>query len=80
MTFLERAETNREWRQAIPAFVPEIMAIIEPWRLAEFLNPLRRLDAPGHASSEVGHRPLSAAWTREERITCRIRAASINAE
>ena len=68
LNFLERAETDREWRQAIPAFVAEIKAIFEPWQLADFLNTPRRLGALGHASTEEGHRLLRAEWTEEERI------------
>jgi hypothetical protein len=68
LNFLEVAETDREWRQAIPAFVTEIKAIFEPWQLADFLNTQRRLGALGHASTEEGHRLLRAEWTEEERI------------
>ena len=60
--FLEVAETDREWRQAIPAFVAELEAMFEPWQLAEFLNTPRRLGALGHASTEEGHRRLRAEW------------------
>ena len=45
LNFLEVAETNREWREAIPAFVAEIKAVFETWKLAEFLNTPRRLGA-----------------------------------
>ena len=68
LTFLEGAETDREWREAIPAFVTEIKAIFEPWQLADFLNTPRRLGALGHASTEEGHRLLRAEWTKAERI------------
>jgi hypothetical protein len=68
LNFLERAETDREWREAIPAFVAEIKGILEPWQLAEFLNTPRRLGALGHASSEEGHRLLREEWTEEERL------------
>lgn len=33
LNFLERAETDREWRQAIPNFVAGIKSIFEPWQL-----------------------------------------------
>ena len=68
LNFLEVAETNREWRDAIPAFVAEIKAIFETWKLAEFLNTPRRLGALGHATTEEGHRLLAAEWSEEERI------------
>jgi hypothetical protein len=68
LTFLEQAETDREWRQAIPAFVVEIKGIFETWQLADFLNTPRRLGALGHASTEEGHRLLRGEWTEEERI------------
>jgi hypothetical protein len=68
LNFLERAETDRKWRDAIPGFVAEIKALFEPYQLAEFLNTPRRLGALGHASSEEGHRLLRAEWTEEERL------------
>ena len=68
LNFLEVAETNREWRRAIPAFVTGIKALFEHWQLADFLNTPRRLGALGHASTEEGHRMLRAEWTEEERI------------
>jgi hypothetical protein len=68
LNFLEVAETNREWRQAIPAFVAEIKVIFETWKLAEFLNTPRRLGALGHVATEEGHRLLTAEWSEEERI------------
>ena len=45
LNFLEVAETDREWRQAIPAFVAEIKSMFEAWKLADFLNTPRRLGA-----------------------------------
>jgi hypothetical protein len=68
LNFLEVAETNREWREAIPAFVAEIKGIFEAWKLAEFLNTPRRLGALGHATTDEGHRLLTAEWSEEERI------------
>src|SRR6266404_1919559 len=68
LNFLEVAETDREWRQAIPAFVSEIKAMFEAWQLADFLNTPRRLGALGHASTEEGHRLLRAEWDDEHRI------------
>jgi hypothetical protein len=68
LNFLERAETDREWRQAIPAFVTEINAIFEPWQLADFLNTPRRMGPLGHTVDEEGYRMLRAEWEDEERI------------
>jgi hypothetical protein len=68
LNFLEVAETNREWREAVAAFVAEIKDIIETWKLAEFLNTPRRLGALGHATTEEGHRLLTAEWSEEERV------------
>ena len=68
LNFLEVAETDRLWRQAIPAFVSEIKGLFEPLQLAEFLNTPRRLGALGHASTEEGHELLRAEWTEEERL------------
>lgn len=61
LNFLEVAETDGNWRRAIPDFVTEIMEIFEPWQLAEFLDTPRRLGALGHASTEEGHRMLRAS-------------------
>src|SRR5208282_3539830 len=68
LNFLEVAETDRTWWQAIPAFVAEIKAMFEPWQLADFLNTPRRLGALGHASTEDGHRLLRAEWDEEQRL------------
>jgi hypothetical protein len=68
LNFLERAETDREWRQAIPSFVAEINALFEPWQLADFLNTPRRLGVLGHTADDEGHRMLRAEWEEEERI------------
>jgi hypothetical protein len=38
LNFLEVAEKDSEWREAIPTIVAEIKALFEPWKLAEFLN------------------------------------------
>ena len=67
LNFLEGAETDREWRQAIPAFVAEIKTTFEPWQLAEYLDTPRRLGALGHASTEEGHRMLREALDESEK-------------
>ncbi len=67
LNFLELAETDRTWRQAIPTFVAEIKALFEPWQLAEFLDTPRRLGALGHASTEEGHRMLREALDESEK-------------
>jgi hypothetical protein len=68
LNFLERAETDREWRQAIPNFVAGIKAMFEPWQLAEFLDTPRRLGPLGHTIDEEGYRMLRGEWEEEERI------------
>jgi hypothetical protein len=68
LNFLERAETDREWRQAIPNFVAEIKALFEPWQLAEFLDTPRRLGPLGHTVDEEGYKMLRGQWEEEERI------------
>jgi len=55
LNFLEIADNDRQWREAIPAFVAEIKALFEPFQLAEFLNTPRRLGALGHVASEEAH-------------------------
>jgi len=67
LNFLEVAETNDDWRQAIPSFVTEIQALFEPWRLAQFLKTPRRLGALGHAADDEGHRMLRASLDESEK-------------
>lgn len=67
LNFLEVAESNGEWRQALPAFVTEIREMFEPWQLAEYLNTPRRLGALGHTADEEGHRLLREGLEDEEK-------------
>jgi len=68
LNFLERAETDRQWRAAIPTFVAGIKALFESWQLAEFLDTPRCLGPLGHTVDEEGYRMLRAEWEDEERI------------
>jgi hypothetical protein len=68
LNFLEVAETDRQWRQAIPGFVAEIKALFEPYQLAEFLNTPRRLGALGHVASEEAHRLFREELDEEQRV------------
>ncbi len=68
LNFLEAAESNNEWREAIPEFVGAIKSLFEPWRIAQFLKTPRRLGALGHASSEEGHRMFREAMDESERL------------
>lgn len=68
LNFLERAETDRTWREAIPRFVAGIKVLFERWRLAEFLDTPRPLGPLGHTVGEEGYRMLRAEWEEEERI------------
>lgn len=67
LNFLEVAERDGQWRQAIPAFVAEIKTTFEPWQLAEYLDTPRRLGALGHASTEEGHRMLREGLDESEK-------------
>jgi hypothetical protein len=67
LNFLEVAETNREWRQAIPSFVAEIKALFEPWQLAKYLETPRRLGALGHVASKKAHQLFREALDEDER-------------
>ncbi|MBY0522794.1 MAG: hypothetical protein K2R98_05330 [Gemmataceae bacterium] len=58
LNFLEVAETDQDFRAAIPAFVAEIKDIFDSYQLADFFGTPRRLGALGHASSEEGHKLL----------------------
>jgi hypothetical protein len=68
LNFLEGAETDDEWRQAIPAFVTEIKAIFEPLQIAEFLNTPRRLGVLGHVATEEAHRKFRDELDEGQRI------------
>jgi hypothetical protein len=68
MNFLEVAETDRQWRAAIPAFVAEIKAVFEPLQLADFLNTPRRLGALGHVASEEAHRMFREELDEGQRV------------
>ena len=68
LNFLEVAETDQHWRQAIPVFVAEIKAIFEPFQLAEFPNMPRRLGALGHVASEEAHRLFREGLDEEQRV------------
>jgi hypothetical protein len=68
LNFLEVAETDRDWREAIPAFVAEIQALFEPWQIADYLNTPRRLGALGHVASEEAHRMFREELEEEQRV------------
>ena len=67
LNFLEVAETDRQWREAIPEFVAQIKALFEPFQLAEFLNTPRRLGALGHVASDETHRMFREELDESER-------------
>jgi hypothetical protein len=68
LNFLEVAETDGDWRMAIPAFVAEIKANFEPWQLAEYLDTPRRLGALGHVADDEGHRMLRDQLEEEQQV------------
>lgn len=68
LNFLEVAETDDEWRHAIPEFVAEIKEMFEPWQLADYLNTPRRLGALGHTADDEAHRMLRAELEDEEQV------------
>ncbi len=68
LNFLEVAESDTEWREAIPEFVGAIKSLFEPWQLAQFLKTPRRLGVLGHAGSEEAHRAFRAAMEESERV------------
>ncbi len=67
LNFLEVAETDGEWREAIPEFVAEILSVFEPHQLAEYLETPRRLGALGHVASEETHRMFRADLDESEK-------------
>ena len=66
--FLEVAEKDREWREAIPEFVAEIKAQFESSKLADLLNTARRLGALGHVTSDEGHQMFRERWTSPRKL------------
>jgi hypothetical protein len=68
LNFLEVAETDGRWRQAIPASVAEIKTLFEPSQLNGFLNTPRRLGTLGHVADDETHRMLRAELEDEQRV------------
>jgi len=68
LNFLQVAETDGDWRQAIPAFVTEIKAIFQPWQIADFLNTPRRLGPLGHTADDATHRMLRDGLEDSEKL------------
>ena len=67
LNFLEVAESDAEWRAAIPEFVAAIQAQFETWQLAQFLKTPRRLGGLGHVASDEAHRMFREAMDESER-------------
>jgi len=67
LNFLEVAETNGEWREAIPELVGGIKTLFETWQIAQFLKTPRRLGALGHVASEETHRMFREAMEESEK-------------
>lgn len=68
LNFLEVAETNGAWRQALPPFVAEIKAMFEPQQVTGYLNTPRRLGALGHVASAETHRMFREELEEAERV------------
>jgi hypothetical protein len=68
LNFLEVAEMNGAWRQAITPFVAEIKAMFEPQQVTEYLNTPRRLGALGHVASAETHRMFREELEEAERV------------
>ncbi len=66
LNFLDVAESNEEWREAIPEFVARIKALFEDWKIAQFLRTPRRLGVLGHVASEETHRMFREAMGESE--------------
>ena len=62
------AETDQDFRAAIPDFVAEIKDIFSPDQLSAFFDTPRRLGALGHAASEEGHKLLRDQLDEEQRL------------
>ncbi len=68
LNFLEVAEKDAEWRDAIPAFVTEIKSVFEAWKIAQFLETPRRLGVLGHTMDDEGHRMLRESMDESEKL------------
>src|SRR5438105_3488767 len=68
LNFLEVAEKEGTWRQAIPVFVAEIRTLFEPWQIADYLHTPRRLGALGHVASEETHGLFRAELDESEQL------------
>lgn len=68
LNFLEVAETDRQWREAIPTFVAEIKDMFEPSQISDFLNTPRRLGTLGHVASEDAHRLLREQLDEKQQV------------
>jgi hypothetical protein len=68
LNFLEVAETDGDWRKAIPVFVAEIKALFQPSQIAVFLNTPRRLGPLGHTADDATHRILRDGLEESERL------------
>jgi hypothetical protein len=44
LNFLEAAETDKDFRAEIPAFVAKIKSVFEPWQLAAYLETARETE------------------------------------
>jgi len=69
LNFLEVAETNGEWREAIPEFVGGIKSLFDTWQIATFVKTPRHLGALGHVASDESHRMFREAMEESERIS-----------
>lgn len=68
LAFLQVAETDSDWRNAIPVFVAEIKAIFQPSQITDFLNTPRRLGPLGHTADDATHRMFRASLEESERL------------
>ena len=61
--YLEAAETNAEWRKAIPEFVAQIKTLFEPWKVSQFLATPRRLAHSAMSPARRCTRCFGTPWT-----------------
>jgi len=68
LTFLSVSERDPTLATDLPAFVAEIKAIFQPWKLREYLSGLRRLGPLAHITSDEEFETLSEASAIEEDV------------
>src|SRR3954469_21272845 len=68
LNFLEAAETHPDFRAEIPSFAAEVMAIFEPWQLAEYLETARQSEPFDPGIYDEDEDPEDVEMHRQENV------------